>query len=218
VRKNKVPEPTVARLVQYSHTLENLCRQGTTIVSSEEIAHGAGVFSSQVRKDLACFGEFGTRGLGYNVRELLDQTRTILGVNRPWPVIMVGAGKLARALATYRGFAERNFDIVAVFDNDLTKIGGKIGQIDIHPLETLPAIVGANGVVIGIITVPAGAARPTARLMVDNGLTAILNFARVHIEVPEHVVLHNVDLSAEIGILTFKLCHPFVSFCHDPPA
>jgi len=212
MRRTRVPDPSVARLSLYSHTLENLCRQGTRIVSSEDIAQGAGVFPSQVRKDLTYFGEFGTRGLGYRAKELLEQTRTILGVDRPWSLIMVGAGKLARALSTYRGFTERNFHIVAVFDNDLTKIGGKIEHLDVHPMEDLPAIVAQYGVVIGIITVSPAAAQETAEIMVANGLQAILNFAPVHLKVPEHVVIHNVDLSAEVGILAFKLCHPFVSF------
>ena len=212
MRAPRVPEPSVVRLSVYSHILENLYRQGVEIVSSGDIAVRAGVGPAQVRKDLTYFGGFGTRGLGYRVGDLLAETRAILGVDRRWPLIMVGAGKLARALSTYRGFTERNFHIVAVFDNDLTKIGGKIEHLDIHPMEDLPAVVDRYGVVLGIITVSPQAAQETADIMVHNGVLALLNFAPVRLKVPRYVVVQNVNLSIEVSVLTFELCHPFVSF------
>ena len=211
MRELKVPEATVTRVSLYHRTLESLCRRNVTIVSSEDIARVAEVCPSQVRKDLSYFGEFGTRGLGYDVGALLNHTRNILGLNRSWAMIMVGAGKLAHALSTYQGFNEGSFNVVAVFDNDLTKTGKKLGHLQVYALERLPGIVAQYGVVIGVIAVPAHAAQQTAELLVENGLLAILNFAPVCLNLPKHIVLRNVDLSTEMEVLTFNLCHPLES-------
>jgi len=203
----KVPEATVTRLSVYSRFLNHLDQDGVVTVSSGEIAEGVGVSPAQVRKDLAYFGEFGTRGVGYNVKDLMRYTMRILGLDKKWPMVMVGAGKLGYALSTYKGFNDRGFTIVGVFDNDLTKIGKKIEHLDVHPIEKLPEIVKKHGVCIGIIAVPASSAQDVADLMVQNGLQAILNFAPVSLNVPEHIILRNVDLSVRLEILTFNLCY-----------
>jgi redox-sensing transcriptional repressor len=180
-------------------------RQGVVTISSGEIAEGVGVSPAQVRKDLAYFGEFGTRGVGYNVKDLLRYTLKILGLTRPWTVVVVGAGNLGTALSTYKGFRDRGFYIVGVFDNDLTKIGKRIQDLEVYPLEKLPEIVARHAVKIGVLAVPAEAAQEVADLLIQNGVEALLTFGAVVLDVPEHVVVRNVDLSVKLEILTFNL-------------
>ena len=201
----RVPEATIIRLSVYSRYLEQLDRKGVVTISSVEIADGVGVSPAQVRKDLAYFGEFGTRGVGYNVRGLMHYTSKILSLNEPWPLVLVGAGNLGFALSTYKGFNNRGFSVVGIFDNDLTKIGKKIVDMEVSPPEKMPEIIARHKVKIGIIAVPAKAAQEVADLMIKNGLVAILNFAPVSLNVPEHIELRNVDLSVNLEILTFNL-------------
>ncbi|OAT85527.1 redox-sensing transcriptional repressor Rex [Desulfotomaculum copahuensis] len=201
----RVPEATVTRLSVYSRFLERLDRNGITTVSSGEIAEGVGVSPAQVRKDLAYFGEFGTRGVGYNVKDLMRYTKKILGLDQKWGLILVGAGNLGFALCTYKGFNSRGFSIVGVFDNDLTKIGKKIAELEVLPTEKMPEIINKYNARIGIIAVPPRAAQEVADLMVKNGMEAILNFAPVALNLPEGIELRNVDLSVKLEILTFNL-------------
>ncbi|TEB07013.1 Redox-sensing transcriptional repressor Rex [Pelotomaculum schinkii] len=205
MKTQRVPEATINRLSVYSRFLERLDEKGIITVSSNEIAEGVGVSPPQVRKDLAYFGEFGTRGVGYNVQDLMRYTLKILGLNVPWPLLLVGAGNLGYALSTYRGFNSRGFSVVGVFDNDLNKIGRKVGDLDVYPPEKMPDIINKHKVRIGIIAVPPKSAQDVADLMVKNRLHAILNFAPVSLNVPEHIVYRNVDLSVNLEILTFNL-------------
>ncbi|HPZ44438.1 MAG TPA: redox-sensing transcriptional repressor Rex [Bacillota bacterium] len=201
----RVPEATITRISVYSRYLEQLDRKGVVTVSSVEIAEGVGVSPAQVRKDLAYFGEFGTRGVGYNVKDLRHYTSKILNLNEPWPLVVVGAGNLGFALSTYKGFNNRGFSVVGIFDNDLTKIGKKIVDLEVSPPEKMPEIIAQHKVKIGIIAVPASAAQEVADLMIKNGLVGILNFAPVSLNVPDHIELRNVDLSVNLEILTFNL-------------
>ena len=201
----RVPEATVTRLSVYSRYLERLDRNGVTTVSSGEIAEGVGVSPAQVRKDLAYFGEFGTRGVGYNVKDLMRYTLKILGLDQKWPLILVGAGNLGFALCTYKGFNDRGFSIVAVFDNDLMKIGKMIGHLEVLPMEKMPEVIEKHKVRIGIIAVPPRAAQDVAEYMVKNGLEAILNFAPITLNLPDRIEVRNVDLSVKLEILTFNL-------------
>lgn len=201
----RVPEATVTRLSIYSRFLERLDKNGITTVSSGEIAEGVGVSPAQVRKDLAYFGEFGTRGVGYNVKDLMKYTLKILGLDQTWSLGIVGAGNLGFALTTYHGFNVRGFYIAAVFDNDPTKVGKKIGNLEVQPLSKFPEIAKSERIRIGIIAVPIRGAQEVADLMVNNGVEAILNFAPVALNVPEHIEIRNVDLSVKLEILTFNL-------------
>ncbi len=201
----KIPEATVTRLSIYSRFLKRLDKKGITTVSSGEIAEGVGVSPAQVRKDLAYFGEFGTRGVGYNVKDLIRYTVKILGLTEPWDLILVGAGNMGSALVTYREFKDRGFNIVAVFDNDLTKIGKRIADIVVQPLEEMPEVIKEKDVRIGIIAVPARAAQEVADFFVKNGIQGILNFAPITLSVPKDVEVRNVDLSVKLEILTFNL-------------
>lgn len=201
----RVPEATVTRLSIYSRFLERLDRNGVTSVSSGEIADGVGVSPAQVRKDLAYFGEFGTRGVGYNVKDLMRYTLKILGLDRHWNLVLVGAGNLGYALCTYKGFNERGFSIVGVFDNDLTKIGKRINDLEVLPMERMPEIIEGQGARIGIIATPTRAAQEVADFMIKNGIQAILNFAPLPLNLPEYIEVRNVDLSVKLEILTFNL-------------
>ncbi|MDD4169591.1 MAG: redox-sensing transcriptional repressor Rex [Desulfotomaculaceae bacterium] len=205
MRTLRVPEATINRLSVYSRFLEQLNRKGVVTVSSVEIAKGVGVGPAQVRKDLAYFGEFGTRGVGYNVKDLMRYTIKILGIDKPWPLILVGAGNLGFALSTYKGFNQRGFSIVGVIDNDPNKIGKKIGNLEIFPLEKMADIIKRHNVRIGIIAVTQNAAQEVADLMVKNGLQAILNYAPVALNIPDNVELQHVDMSVKLETLTFNL-------------
>ncbi|MBU7008733.1 redox-sensing transcriptional repressor Rex [Phosphitispora fastidiosa] len=202
----KIPEATIVRLSVYSRFLEQADKKGIITISSGEIAEGVGVSPAQVRKDLAYFGEFGTRGVGYNVKDLLRHTLKILGLNTKWPVVVLGAGNLGSALVSYRGFRERGFDIVGVFDNDLSKIGKRLMDLEVLGTEKLEKLIIENNVKIGILTVPASAAQEAANQMINAGVKAILNFAPTVLSVPEDVEVRDIDLSTRLEILTFHLC------------
>ncbi len=201
----KIPEATIIRLSVYSRFLAQIRRKSAGTISSGEIARGVGVSSAQVRKDLAYFGEFGTRGVGYNVNELYGYLMKILGLTTQWPAVIVGAGKLGSALAMYGGFAERGFIIVGIFDSDPKKIGQKVDSHEILPVSGLEEVVTKSGAAIGIIAVPAEVAQDVADTMVKTGLKAILNFSPRVLMVPEDVVIRNVDLSVNLEILSFHL-------------
>jgi len=205
VKTLRVPEATVTRLSIYSRYLERLDRNGVSSVSSGEIADGVGVSPAQVRKDLAYFGEFGTRGVGYNVKDLMRYTLKILGLDRHWNLILVGAGNLGYALCTYKGFNDRGFSIAGVFDNDLTKIGKRINDLEVLPMEAMMDVIKEHNVRIGIIATPTRAAQEVADLMIKCGLQAVLNFAPMPLTLPDYVEVRNVDLSVKLEILTFNL-------------
>lgn len=201
----KIPEATIVRLSVYSRFLEKVDKKGIITISSGEIADGVGVSPAQVRKDLAYFGEFGTRGVGYNVKDLLRHTLKILGLSGQWSVILVGAGNLGRALVSYRGFKERGFNIVGIFDSDDKIIGTELLDIKIQPIEAISQVVEEKNVKIGILAVPVTVAQELANTLVEAGLKAILNFAPSNISVPEGIEVRNIDLSVKLEILTFNL-------------
>lgn len=205
MKTTKVPEATILRLAVYSRYLEHLERQGVETVSSVAIADGAGVTSAQVRKDLAYFGEFGTRGVGYNVIDLRGHIDRILGLDRTWPVVLVGAGKLGSALALYEGFLLRGFHIVGVFDIDPEPVGKRFGSIIVLPVDRLEEVIKKRGAEIGIITVPARAAQEVGERLVAAGIKAILNFSPYVLSLPEDVLVRHVDFSLHMEVLTFNL-------------
>lgn len=201
----KIPEASIMRLSVYSRYMARLDQKGIITTSSGEIADGVGVSPAQVRKDLAYFGEFGTRGVGYNVKDLHRHILKILGLTNAWPVVLIGAGHLGTALCLYRGFLERGFRIVGVFDHDPKKQGQKLGDIEILPMEKLEQMIQENEVKMGIIAVPSDFAQDIVNLLVKYGIKAILNFAPRAINVPDDVELRNVDLAVNLEVLTFKL-------------
>jgi redox-sensing transcriptional repressor len=198
-----IPDATVARLPVYLRALYALAERGVNTVASEELATAAGVNSAKLRKDLSYLGSYGIRGVGYDVEYLVYQVSRALGLTQNWPVVIVGAGNLGRALANYGGFATRGFRISAVLDTDQGMVGRRLGSVVVRPVSELEAVVASNGVAIGVIAVPAGAAQAVCDRLVTAGVTSILNFAPVVLNVPEGVDVRKVDLSIELQILAF---------------
>ena len=198
-----IPEATVARLPVYLRALIGLAEEGTTTCSSEELAAAAGVTSAKVRKDLSHLGSWGTRGVGYDVEALASHITRELGLDERRSVVIVGIGNLGRALAGYGGFASRGFRIAGLVDADQQRQGEMVHGQRIRPYDQLGDIVREQDVRFGVIATPADAAQDVADAMVDAGVTAILNFAPVVLNVPEGVDVRRVDLATELQILSF---------------
>ncbi|MGI5880861.1 MAG: redox-sensing transcriptional repressor Rex [Syntrophomonadaceae bacterium] len=201
----KIPEATVMRLSIYSRYLHQLLEDGVNTVASGDIASGVGVSSAQVRKDLAYFGEFGTRGVGYKVEELYGHLMKILGLDQNWNVIIIGAGKLGSALALYKGFEDRGFKVTSILDVDKNRIMNQIGDVTVESLDLLEKRVREQGIKVGVVTVPATVAQDVTDQLVAAGVKAILNFSPRVIKVPNDVILRNVDLSVNLEVLSFNL-------------
>ena len=190
-----IPKATCLRLSLYLRHLDHVASQGLEATSSAQLAAGLGTTATQVRKDLSRFGQFGRPGVGYQVQGLRQAIRRILGVDRRRKVAVVGVGNLGRALAHHRGFPERNFDVVALFDTDPETVGTSIGGVKVSPMDALATVVAERGVRLAMLTVPAEAAQRAADALVNAGVTGILNFAPVTIRVPAGVALYTADLT-----------------------
>ena len=201
--KRPIAEATVGRLPLYLRALMEIAAMGDVTVSSDDLAEAAGVTSAKVRKDLSYLGSYGTRGVGYDVAYLIHQVRRELGLTQHWPIAIAGIGNLGHALANYRGFAERGFEVAVLVDDDPAKIGERIGELAITPVEDLPRLVRDRGVAIGVIATPATAAQDVADRMVDAGIRSILNFAPAVVNVPPGVMVRKVDLAIELQILAY---------------
>jgi redox-sensing transcriptional repressor len=199
------PKAVVGRVSLYLRQLESYQRQGRTTVSSSELGGPLSIKNAQVRKDLAFFGQFGHPGIGYRIDELIDALRHILGIDHDWPLALVGLGNLGRALLRYRGFRSRGFHIVALFDNDESKIGLNYDGLIVEPIESLRKVIGMRKIRLGILAVPAESAQRVTDLLVASGIRGILNFAPVPISVPPHVNLVGVDLSIQLENLAYKV-------------
>ena len=198
-----IPEATVARLPIYLRALYGLAERGISTVASEELAAAAGVNSAKLRKDLSHLGSYGIRGVGYDVDYLVYQVSRTLGLTQDWPMVIVGAGNLGRALANYGGFVSRGFTISAMLDSDPAIVGNKIARLTVRHVDELEALVARHKVAIGVIATPAGSAQAVCDRLVSAGVTSILNFAPLVLSVPEGVDVRKVDLSIELQILAF---------------
>jgi redox-sensing transcriptional repressor len=203
VRDRSIPEATVGRLPRYLRALAGLAAEGTVTASSEELAAAAGVTSAKVRKDLSHLGSYGTRGVGYDVAYLIHQIRRELGLTQDWGIAIVGIGNLGHALANYKGFAARGFRVAALVDVDPTKIGERVGQLEIVHIDRLPELVKDLGIAIGVIATPAEAVQEAGDRLVDAGIRSILNFAPAPLSVPPGVSVRSVDLAVELQILAY---------------
>lgn len=206
-KKFKIPDATIGRLSLYSRYLKEADEKGINTVSSQDIAKATGVTPAQVRKDLAYFGEFGTRGVGYSSRELYNYIMKILGLDKRWSVAIIGAGNLGRALSQYKGFYERGFDIACIFDTDPNKIGKRLAGIEICSMDSLKERTKSLNVKLGIIAVPASAAQEVADKLVEAGIKGIINFAPVNININAkgNIMMRRVDLAAQLEYLTYYL-------------
>jgi len=198
-----IPRKTIYRLSIYLRCLARLRENGISTVSSEALAKAAGVKSTQLRKDLACFGNFGTRGLGYDVAELSQKIADELGTSRLQPVILIGVGNLGLALLSYRGFEKEGFEIIAAFDAEPRRKRDKEIKQPIYGMDELPKFVLKHGVKMAIITVPAAVAQEVANLLVQCGIAGILNFSPLVLNVPEEVMANNVNLAIELENLSY---------------
>ncbi len=201
--ERRIPEATVARLPAYLQALVDAAEDGTPTISSDELARAAGFNSAKVRKDLSFLGTYGTRGVGYQVRGLAEEISKVLGLGDDRPVVIVGVGNLGRALASYDGFTRRGFHVAALVDRDPTLVGERIAGHLVEPDTALPELVDARGIGIAVVATPASVAQSVADAVVTAGVTAILNFAPVHLDVPDTVTVRTVDLSTELQILSF---------------
>jgi redox-sensing transcriptional repressor len=198
-----LPEATVARLPVYLRALYALAERGVGTVASDELATAAGVNSAKLRKDLSHLGSYGIRGVGYDVDYLVYQVSRALGLTQKWPVVIVGAGSLGHALANYGGFVNRGFRISAILDSERDLVGCEIGGVAVRHVTDLEEVVAGNGIAIGVIAVPASAAQGVCDRLVAAGVTSILNFAPLVLNVPDGVDVRKVDLSIELQILAF---------------
>jgi len=201
----KVSESTVRRLSFYIRSLREMNSHGQETASSDQLARATGITSAQVRKDLSAFGHFGVRGRGYAVEPLRGELLRILGLNRAWPTVVVGAGRLGSALAASPDLARQGFRILALFDVDPGKVGRQVGEARVHPLEHLASFVRDRAVDIGIISTPKEHAQAAADRLAEAGIRGILNFASARLTVPGHLRVRNVNLAIELEALSFAI-------------
>ena len=205
MKKYDVPDIVISRLPLYVQTLNQLLREGKSVVSSSELGERLKTTPSQIRRDLSYFGGFGKKGSGYDVISLMESLRSILNLNQIWQVALVGVGHVGMALLHYDGFGRKGFEIIAAFDQSPNVIGRKIGGIEVQDVEHMEAEICQKHVDIGAITVPAENAQAVADRLVNCGIRAILNYAPVYLEVPKHVQVSNIDPVLKLQKMTYYL-------------
>ncbi|HOG46682.1 MAG TPA: redox-sensing transcriptional repressor Rex [Anaerolineae bacterium] len=203
--KPGIPRPTLSRLPLYHRFLAQVSEAGRAVVSSEEMGRALNLPAAQIRKDLSCLAEFGRPGVGYEVAELLANLEEFLGLANDKEAVVVGAGRLGQALASYPGFAAYGLRIVALFDVDPAKIGLEVAERPVFALEKLADLVGRLHIQMGIITVPAAAAQAVADAMVAAGITVIWNFAPARVGVPAGIWLESEDLASHLATLSYHI-------------
>lgn len=203
VERIDIPKKAIYRLSIYHRCLLRLVDKGQETVSSSVLAKAAGVKPAQLRKDLAYFGQFGTRGLGYPVEVLVGVIRDALGRERLQPVVLVGAGNLGSALLHYQGFQKEGFEVVAALDADPDAVRRRGVEVPVFSEKELERVIEKEGVKLAILCVPGPIAQSLANRLVSSGVAGILNFSPVVLEVPEQVVVNNVDLALELEHLSF---------------
>ncbi|MFH1242335.1 MAG: redox-sensing transcriptional repressor Rex [Pseudomonadota bacterium] len=205
-KTSKIPVPTIERLALYSRPLENLLDSGVPVISSVRLAELCGVNPAQVRKDLAYFGEFGTRGVGYDVQDLLVEIKRILATDRELTLCIVGMGNMGNALVENENFRKRGYNFVAAFDSDPRKVGRRLScGLSIEPAAKIAQRVRELHIEIGVITTPPFEAQKISNLLIESGVKAILNFAPVQVRAPECCLVENVDFTVKLENLVYHL-------------
>jgi redox-sensing transcriptional repressor len=219
MKSEKISELTTNRLSVYLRCLNRLAAAGIKTISSQALADQFHLNSAQIRKDLAYFGEFGVRGVGYFVEELRDHITKILGLDRPHRVGIVGAGRLGTALANYNGFGKSNFTVVALFDNDRGKIGQRSGEggLMIYDVRKIERVVREEAIDVAMIAVPGHAAQRVLNQIMASGIRAVLNFAPVRLRTRLDVKVKNVDLTISLESLSYFLARPQTTSVTNPP-
>jgi len=210
LKYSKIPEATIRRLSRYSRCLEQMEEKGEKVVSSAQLANKCMVNAAQVRKDLAYFGEFGIRGVGYYVKDLLSNIKRILGLNREWRMALIGVGNLGSALLSYKDFLKQNYKIVAAFDIDPPKVIGRVSEklgkpVEILHINRLREVAKERKIEIGLIATPPSEAQGVANLLVEAEVKGILNFAPAQIIVPEGYVVRDVFFTNILDNLAYLL-------------
>lgn len=208
MKVEKISELTTNRLSIYLRCLNELAAEGEKSVSSDMLATRFHLNSAQIRKDLAYFGEFGVRGVGYNIADLRDHLTKILGLNKEHRVAIIGAGRLGAALADYYGFQKTNFKVVALFDADREKIGQHFGEIEIFDIKNFSEITKKANIDVAVIAVPAEYAQGVLELITEAGIKAVMNFAPTPLRVSGDVKLKTVDLTISLESLSYYLALP----------
>lgn len=211
MKTEKISELTTNRLSVYLRCLNELAVAGVETISSQALAEQFNLNSAQIRKDLAYFGEFGVRGVGYYVKDLRQHLLKILGLTQRHPIAIVGLGNLGLALANYQGFNQHSFEIAALFDDDPSKIGTQVRSgLEILSIERLSEVIKSEGIDIVIIAVPAAAAEKVLEEVTEAGVKAVLNFAPVHLNPKPGVKVKTVDLTISLESLSYFLANPSV--------
>ena len=205
MRDRRISESTIHRLSHYYRALTALEREHFDTVSSKELANREELTPAQVRKDLSFFGSFGTRGLGYPVKELKERIARILGIDRVWNVGLIGVGNIGSALVSYKEFARQGFNIKLLFDNDQRKIGSNHKGITVLGMDDLERQLKESKIELVILAVPASSAQVIVDHVVNCGIKAILNFAPIKLAVPDDVFLRTENMSMELEYLSFSL-------------
>ena len=203
--KKIISQATIDRLPLYFRTLRLVEEEEQNIISSDELGRRLDITPEQIRKDLATFGQFGRKGIGYDVRDLRDKIGNILGLQNKWRLAIVGLGHLGCALANYVNFAPLGFSVVALFDNDKKVIGSEVNGLKVNATSSMKKIIASRSVDIGVITVPASAAQSVADSLVAAGVKGIWNFAPIKLNVPLEVPLVNEDLSVGLSALSYHM-------------
>jgi redox-sensing transcriptional repressor len=201
----KIPESTIKRLSLYYRSLNNLEKEERDTVSSKELAERDKLTPAQVRKDLSFFGSFGTRGIGYLVKELKEKIASILGVNRNWNVALIGVGNVGSALVSYKEFPKQGFDIRVLFDNDQRKIGKNHKGLTVLDIKKMGDILEENKIDMVILAVPASVAQSVTDIVASHGIKYILNFAPTNLKAPPDVIIRSVNMAMELEYLSFSL-------------
>ena len=208
MKVEKISELTTGRLSIYLRCLQELAAEGLNSASSEVLAKRFHLNSAQIRKDLAYFGEFGVRGVGYNVEALREHLTNILGLHKQHSVGIIGAGRLGTALADYYGFSQTNFKVAALFDDDENKIGKKIGAVEVFGTKDFAEIAEKHKIKLAVIAVPAEYAQKILEIVTRAGIKAVMNFAPTPLRVADGVKLKNVDLTITLEGLSYFLAQP----------
>ncbi|HSG08225.1 MAG TPA: redox-sensing transcriptional repressor Rex [Longimicrobiales bacterium] len=201
----RISVSTIRRLSLYLRSLERMDQGGGTTVSSEQLAREGGTTGAQVRKDLSQFGSFGKRGTGYDIALLAEHLRRILGLDRRWRVLLVGAGRIGAALFEYPNFAKRGYDCVAIVDDDPVKIGQRWGQVPIQPADQLERLIEMERIDLVILAIPGEAAQSVADRAVAAGARGLMNFAPIQIRTRANVPVSEVNLVMELEALSFAI-------------
>ena len=200
-----IPRATIERLALYYRTLRLMQHEGIQVTSSNDLAKRLGITPVQLRKDLAFFGQFGMKGIGYFTNELIYYIERILGLQNQWRIAIIGVGHLGSALANYQNFPDLGFKIEALFDNDEQVIGTKIHDMEVSSIKNLKLIVKKRDIHIGVITVPAKEAQGVVNLLATTDIKGIWNFAPVQLDVPSHIRIVNQDLSINLSTLSYLI-------------